>query len=155
MFTYKTDAQLEAMTAAERDTYATEKRAHEAKIAKEATDLAVSEAIKSAKEEIAKDFEAKLKTATDAVAKAEKSNTDLEAIVVKQGEKLAEMKAMPSGDGNGMAVATNVKSQLEALHKSTNAGTVSEKVTIKVADTADTAIAVNAHNGIAGAIGAI
>lgn len=30
MFVYKTDAQLEAMSAAERDTYATEKRAHEA-----------------------------------------------------------------------------------------------------------------------------
>jgi len=36
MFVYKTDAQLEAMSAAERDTYATEKRAYEAKLQKEA-----------------------------------------------------------------------------------------------------------------------
>lgn len=32
MFVYKTDAQLEAMSAAERDTYATDKRDHEAKL---------------------------------------------------------------------------------------------------------------------------
>jgi hypothetical protein len=36
MFVYKTDAQLEAMSAAERDTYATEKRAHEAELLKQA-----------------------------------------------------------------------------------------------------------------------
>lgn len=36
MFTYKTDAQLEAMSAAERDTYATEKRQHEADLQKQA-----------------------------------------------------------------------------------------------------------------------
>lgn len=36
MFVYKTDAQLEAMSAADRDTYATEKRSHEAQLQKEA-----------------------------------------------------------------------------------------------------------------------
>jgi len=36
MFVYKTDAQLEAMSAAERDTYATEKRTHEAELLEKA-----------------------------------------------------------------------------------------------------------------------
>ena len=36
MFEYKSEAQLKAMTEAERDTYATEKRAYEAKLQKEA-----------------------------------------------------------------------------------------------------------------------
>lgn len=46
MFTYKTDAQLEAMTPAERDTYATDKRTHEAKLLKEAIE-AGNNALKS------------------------------------------------------------------------------------------------------------
>jgi len=40
MFVYKTDAQLEAMSAAQRDTYATEKRAYEADLLKEAIRVA-------------------------------------------------------------------------------------------------------------------
>ena len=58
MFQYKTDAQLEAMTAAERDTYAAEKRKHEAELAKQAID----EAVKGVKEELEKDFCQKLTT---------------------------------------------------------------------------------------------
>ncbi len=42
MFEYKTDAQLEAMSAAERDTYATEKRKHEAELQKEAIKAATA-----------------------------------------------------------------------------------------------------------------
>lgn len=150
MFVYKTDAQLEAMSAAERDTYATEKRAYEAKLAKEAID----EAVKTASEGITKAFDEKLKVANEAIATAQKANTDLEGIVKTQGEVLAK-RNISGPDGNGLAVAENLKEQLESLHKSTNAGVVSEKVTIKVADSADTAIAVNTHNSIAGAIGAI
>jgi len=47
-FVYKTDAQLEAMSAAERDTYATEKRAHEEGLQKEA----IAEANKALKAEL-------------------------------------------------------------------------------------------------------
>lgn len=43
MFIYKTDAQLESMSAVERDDYAVAKRAHEAKLQKEAIDLATKE----------------------------------------------------------------------------------------------------------------
>lgn len=150
MFKYKTDAQLEAMSAGERDTYATEKREHEAEVAKGL----ITEAVKTAREEIVKDFDEKLKTATDEIAETKKANTDLEGIVKTQGEALAK-RNVSGPEGNGMEVAKNLKEQLEGLHKSTNAGVVSEKVTIKVADSADTAIAVNTHNSIAGAIGAI
>lgn len=48
MFVYKTDAQLEAMSAAERDTYATDKRAYESKLQKEA----IAEANKTLKTEL-------------------------------------------------------------------------------------------------------
>lgn len=150
MFVYKTDAQLEAMSAAERDTYATEKRAHEAKVAKEG----IEEAVKTAREGIVKDFDEKLKTANEAIEAAKNANTSLEEIVKTQGEALAK-RTISGPEGNAMEVAVNLKAQLEAIHKSTNAGVVSEKVTIKVADSADSAIAVNAHNSIAGAIGTV
>lgn len=48
MFEYKTDAQLEAMTTAERDSYAVEKRKHEAELQKQA----IKEAQKELKTEI-------------------------------------------------------------------------------------------------------
>lgn len=150
MFEYKTDAQLEAMTAAQRDTYASEKRAHEALISKTQTE----EAIKASNEDLTKSFDEKLKAANELIEAATKANKDLEAIVITQGEALKEAKT-GNVEGNGMEVAKNLKTQLEGLHKSTNAGVVSEKVTIKVADSADTAIAVNDHNSIAGAIGAV
>jgi hypothetical protein len=127
MFKYKSDAELEAMSAAERDTYAKEKREHEATQNKEA----IKNAVDTAKSEIVKDFDEKLKVATDAVADAKKANEDLEEIVKKQGEELAK-KQTSGPEGNGMEVAKNVKTQLEALHKSTNAGVVSERVAIKV-----------------------
>jgi predicted DNA-binding protein YlxM (UPF0122 family) len=150
MFVKKTDAQLEAMSTAERDTYAAEKSAHEAEVTK----LAIAEAVKEVKEGIVKDFDEKLKVANTAIEVATKANTSLEEIVKTQGEALAK-RTVSGPEGNGLAVAENLKTQLEGLHKATNAGVVSEKVTIKVADSADTAIAVNTHNSIAGAIGAI
>ena len=150
MFKYKTEAQLEVMNAAERDTYAAEKREHEAQVAKTAMD----EAVKTAREGIEKSFDEKLKTANEAIEAAKTANSELEAIVKTQGEALAK-RTVSGPEGNGLAVAENLKTQLEGLHKATNAGVVSEKVTIKVADSADTAIAVNTHNSIAGAIGAV
>lgn len=155
MFVYKTDAQLEAMSAAERDTYAEEKRKHELKLAKEGAESAASEAVKTARAEIEKSFDEKLKTVSDNLVIATKANTDLEAIVVKQGEELERRKSLGNSEGNGLEVAENLKTQLEDVNTKSNNGSLNEKVTIKVADSADTAIAVNSHNGIAGAIGAI
>jgi len=115
----------------------------------------IEEAVKTAKGEIEKDFDEKMKTANAAVEKAVKANADLEEIVKKQGEELVKRAANVNPEGNGMEVAKNMKAQLEELHKDSNKGTISEKVIIKTADTADTAIAVNTHNSIAGAIGTI
>ena len=150
MFKYKTQAEIAKMSDQEAEDYATAKLAYEAELQK----TAIAEAVKNAKEGIEKSFDEKLKTATDEIAEAKKANEDLEAIVKTQGEALAK-RNVSGTEGNGLAVAENLKTQLEGLHKSTNAGVVSEKVTIKVADSADTAIAVNTHNSIAGAIGAI
>lgn len=62
MFVYKTDAQLEAMSAADRDTYATEKRSHEAQLQKEAikeaTDALKTELNEAQKNEITAQLEA-------------------------------------------------------------------------------------------------
>ena len=80
MFQYKTDAQLEAMTAAERDTYAAEKRKHEAELAKQAID----EAVKGVKEELEKDFSQKLTTVSD-------ENKTLKETVEAQGVKIVDL----------------------------------------------------------------
>jgi len=62
MFVYKTDAQLEAMSAAERDTYATDKRAYESelqsKAIKEATKALKDDLTEAQKTEIASQVEA-------------------------------------------------------------------------------------------------
>ncbi len=63
MFVYKTDAQLEAMSAAERDTYATEKRTHEADLQKEA----IKEANKALKAELTEAQKAEISTQVEAL----------------------------------------------------------------------------------------
>ena len=68
MFKYKTIAEIEAMTAEEKNTYATEKRKHEADLAKEAAKDAAAEATKdlATKDQLA-DTDAKLKTALEEI----------------------------------------------------------------------------------------
>jgi uncharacterized protein (DUF2267 family) len=80
MFKYKTDAQLEAMDAAERDNYASEKREHEAKEAQKAIDLAV----KTAKEEVEKAFNEKF-------TEKETEVSALKETVEAQGVKIVEL----------------------------------------------------------------
>lgn len=80
MFEYKTDAQLEAMSAAERDSYAAEKRKHEADLAKQAIDATV----KTAKEEIEKNFNEKLTLVVD-------ENKVLKDTIEDQGKKIVEL----------------------------------------------------------------
>jgi HK97 family phage major capsid protein len=63
MFVYKTDAQLEAMSAAERDTYATEKRAHEAELLKKA----ITEGNKALKYELTEAQKAEITSQVDAL----------------------------------------------------------------------------------------
>ena len=79
MFKYKSDAELEAMSAAERDNYAKEKREHEAAQNKEA----IKSAVDASKDEIVKNFDEKL------TAK-EKEIASLKEIVEAQGVKIVE-----------------------------------------------------------------
>lgn len=89
MFKYKTEAELKAMTEAERDQYATEKREHEAKEAQKLATEAAKSAIDSAKTEIEKSF----KTQIEAKDKEVKTLKDtLEA----QGVKIVELSKQTS-----------------------------------------------------------
>jgi hypothetical protein len=63
MFVYKTDAQLEAMSAAERDTYANDKREYEAKLQKEA----IAEANKTLKSELTEAQKTEIATQVEAM----------------------------------------------------------------------------------------
>lgn len=146
MFKYKSDAELEAMSAAERDVYATQKREFEATQNKEAIEAAV----KTAKEGIETDFAEKLKLTNEAAAKA---TADLEVIVQKQGEELAKRATDPNGFDS-----TEGKKELQGMFDATNKGVVSEKMTLKTFNL-DSTIAVNDFTGtsgtVAGAIGAV
>lgn len=84
MFKYKNEAELDAMTPDERDKYAADKRAYET----EQANKAISEAVKTAKEELAKDFDAKEKSIKD---EATKEVNNLKEIVEKQGEEIVEL----------------------------------------------------------------
>lgn len=78
MFEYKSEAQLKAMSEAERDTYATEKRKHEAQLQKEAIETATKE----------------LKTNLSEAQKAE-IKTQIEALKLGEGitkEQFEELK---------------------------------------------------------------
>jgi len=104
MFTYKTDAQLEAMSAAERDTYATEKRAHEQAIQKEA----IKSAMEALKGELSVAQKAEIKTQIEAL----KLNS---GITKEQFNELKEdlrvIKENPSfvtGNGNSLMDAIEV-----------------------------------------------
>lgn len=149
MFTYKTDAQLEAMTAAERDTYAAEKRAHEASENKKAVDLAVKTGIDAVKTEIEKGFETKLEAAV-------KANADLEVIVKTQGEELAKRQLV----GNSSAKANELKVELKAIQEASSKGDQTQKIAIK-AFTGDDAMGIEnfpnaaANGSITGALASI
>jgi hypothetical protein len=82
-FTYKTDAQIQAMTPAERDTYAAEKRAHESDLQKEA--------IKEATKDLSKlpeTVKAEVKLAIDALKADGISKEQIEEIK----ESIAQIK---------------------------------------------------------------
>lgn len=85
MFTYKSDAEIQAMTPAERDTYAKERRAHEAEQAKNAATEAANTAVVAVKSEL----EEKI-TAKDAEINA------LKETVEAQGVKITELSTVKS-----------------------------------------------------------
>lgn len=84
MFIYKTEAELQAMSAEQRDTYAKEKRAFEATQSKEAIDKAVEDLQEKMKKEFEAQIEDKLKSSTEEI------NT-LKTTVEEQGKRMVEM----------------------------------------------------------------
>ena len=85
MFTYKTDAEIQAMTPSERDTYAKERRAHEAKEAKELAEKVAKDAVDAAKKEF-----------NDTIAEKQKEVENLKEIVDAQGVKIVELSKSTS-----------------------------------------------------------
>ncbi len=80
MFKYKNESELKAMSEAERDQYATEKREHEANEAKKAAEAAAKTAVEEANKEFAK--------------KSEEQSKEIETLketVETQGKKIVEM----------------------------------------------------------------
>lgn len=111
MFVYKTDAQLEAMSAAERDTYAAEKREHEAKIAK-----ADAEAIaKIAVDALKTDLESKI-TEKDLVIETLKNTVEA------QGEKIVELSKSKKTSKEVKTLVEEVEDNIEAIKASTTKG---------------------------------
>lgn len=123
MFKYKNEAELKAMSEAERDQYSTEKREHEAKLAKEeaqnAAKTVVEEATKTLKETV----------------DTQKSTIDtLKETVEAQGVKIVEMSKSTS---------ESKKESLEAIFKEKYDEAVSgEAHTVKEGFSIDTAKAI-------------
>lgn len=160
MFVKKTQSEIQALTPDEATKYFEAKEAKDALETKNAIELAVKDAVSVVKTGLETANDVKMKAIEDAnkltIDGLTKSNTDLEQVVVKQGKKIKEMKETPNVLGNGIEVAKNLKDQLSAISKAHETdGENKNKIVIKVADYADNAIAVNTHNSIVGAIGAI
>lgn len=85
MFKYKTEAQLKAMSETERDQYATEKREHEAELAK----TQAKEAAKDAVDAVKKEF-------NDTLAEKQKEVDTLKETVEAQGTKIVELSKSTS-----------------------------------------------------------
>ncbi|MEC4050592.1 phage major capsid protein [Flavobacterium sp. SUN046] len=127
MFKYKTDAELEAMSAEARDAYAKEKRDHEANENKKAID----EAVKAAKEEALKTAKEEAEKAIKEAAEASKKQIDdLTAIVEKQGEEIAKGAKTPQGISS--ANIESFKQQIKEIHEKTSkSGVIGEPIRLK------------------------
>lgn len=84
MFKYKNEAELKAMSEAERDQYATEKREHEANVAKTTAEGAVKTAVDAAKTELQTTFKTQIEAKDAEVA-------TLKETVEEQGKKILEL----------------------------------------------------------------
>lgn len=85
MFKYKTEAQLKAMSEAERDQYATEKREHETELAKGQAKEAAKEAVDAVKKEF-----------NDTLVEKQKEVDTLKETVEAQGTKIVELSKQTS-----------------------------------------------------------
>lgn len=126
MFKYKNEAELKAMSEAERDTYATEKRAHEAEEAQKMADAAAKKAVEAV-ETIKKEFETKAEAQEKVIA-------TLKETVEAQGVKIVEQ---------GKSQSDSKKETLESIFKEKYDEAVSgDNHTVKEAFSIDTSKAI-------------
>lgn len=104
MFEYKTDAELEAMTTAQRDTYAKEKRKHEADLLKDSIDAAKTEL----KDELTESQKAEITAQIEALKLKD-------GITKEQFEELREdLRIIKEGNGGlNTAAANNIFGAIE------------------------------------------
>lgn len=157
MFKYKTEAELTAMTAEQRDIYAEQKRAFEA----EATKKMVNDAIKALLPNRTAELKAlnptktdeEIKALVDAEVKAEKDRIAAEkaqfAELVETVNQIKEQGGI--GAGKVVTVAAEVKANKDKL-KAMIKGTTSEEVVIK-ATTARASIDTNPNQMVLPGIG--
>lgn len=120
MFVRKTDAQLEAMTSAERDQYASEKAAHEAQEMKNQVATEVDAKVKAIKTELEANFIPKSEFET----KSAEVDT-LKAAVEAQGVEMVALKKV-SGEAKKESLEDVFKENYEAVVEKTNFTTPSE-----------------------------
>lgn len=114
MFEYKNEAELKAMSETERDQYSTQKREHEAKLAKEAGENAAKNAVEAAKKELETSFKSQ-------IDKKNKEVDDLKDVVEKQGAKIVELnKHSSTPDSNSLV--KELEGHKEGLEASTQKG---------------------------------
>ena len=120
MFVRKTDAQLEAMTSAERDAYASEKAAHEAQEMQKAVSTEVDAKVAVIKTELESNFIPKSEFET----KSAEVDT-LKAAVEAQGVEMVALKKV-TGEANKETLQDTFKEKYEAVVEKTNFTTPSE-----------------------------
>ena len=120
-FTYKNEAELEKMTAEERDNYATEKRKHEQELAKEAATKVFDEKIKALEDKLEKAEKDNKENKDQVIDKINKSIDDLKEAqknVDKSLEDLGKQKQFqpqPQAISFKQSVASAIKEKHEAL----------------------------------------
>lgn len=92
MFKYKTEAELKAMSEAERDQYAKEKREHEAKVAKETAEEAGKSAAKTEVETATKELKETVETQKTEIESLKETVKLQGEKIVEQGKQNGEMK---------------------------------------------------------------
>lgn len=123
MFVYKTEAELKAMSEAERDQYATEKRQHEANEAKKTAEEAGKNAAK-------KEVEDATKGLNDTIDAQKQEIEDLKETVKSQGEKIVEQGKQSSEMKKDTIEEVFQKAYDEVVSKNGDDARVNEPISI-------------------------
>ena len=119
MFEYKTDAELNVMTADQRDSYAQNKRAHELNVTKEEAGKIVDQKLTSLKSELEK-----IETAKQAF---DENSEEFKAMKSKLDEFSKSIEDLGKNKSNGiLGVNKKVGARFQELHKAKESGTLDQ-----------------------------